>query len=451
MTNLFTRFKFTNKDSTVSTKLFSFRLLQEKLFTRLAFVLAVLLTVVLLIFSFSNLGSPNLETIIGTALLWLTVPPKLLPHTVRVYLFILLIAVLGIVSDLLTFGILGIATNSLILLLVVSLVFLDIRFSRALLGISTLVVAVVGGGVAYEFIVLGETARETLLTNSQLLANLFTFTVATIILSIITFAIVQNAQALLARQRIFTQTLTDNRNSLEQRVSERTHALEITAQLNRTLSNVLDPQQLLEQVVDQIQEAFNYYHVHIYLLDHRKANLYIAAGTGEVGKTLLIGKHKIRMGEGIVGLAAETRKSILVTNVFQSKQWLPNTLLPETKSEISIPIIVGDELFGVLDVQHNTVDGLSQQDLNLLTTVANQVAISLRSANIYAQVQERIQHQSTINSLERQIQLAPNITFTLHTAARELRQVLDANRVGITLLPRALGVKSQQMQQEEEV
>jgi len=166
---------------------------------------------------------------------------------------------------------------------------------------------------------------------------------------------------------------------LEKRVAERTRALVASSEISRRLSSILDKRQLAIEVVEQLKAAFNYYHAHIYLMDNTGDQLVMTGGTGEVGKALLSNSHKIRRGKGLVGRAAATKSTVLVTDTSKDPAWLPNPLLPETRSEISVPILGGEEVLGVLDVQNNLVDSLTEQDATLLRSIADQVSIALQN------------------------------------------------------------------------
>jgi GAF domain-containing protein len=176
--------------------------------------------------------------------------------------------------------------------------------------------------------------------------------------------------------------------NLEQRVTDRTRALYTSTEVSRRLSTILDRDQLVKEVVDQLQKAFNYYHVHIYLLDEAGENMVMVGGTGEAGRAMLANGHKVPRGRGLVGQAAETGKPILVGNVTSSPTWLPNPLLPNTKSELAVPIMSGESIFGVLDVQQDQIDGLTEEDIDLVQSIANQVAVALQNALRYAETRE---------------------------------------------------------------
>lgn len=167
--------------------------------------------------------------------------------------------------------------------------------------------------------------------------------------------------------------------NLEQRVAQRTRALATSGEISRQLSSILDRNTLAIEVVEQLRSAFNYYHAHIYLMDESGTNLVMTGGTGEVGKTLLARGHSIPHGKGLVGRAAESKEAILVANTSLNPTWIPNPLLPETKAEIAVPIIAGNKVLGVLDVQNNIVDSLEQQDVTMLRSIADQVAIALQN------------------------------------------------------------------------
>jgi putative methionine-R-sulfoxide reductase with GAF domain len=211
---------------------------------------------------------------------------------------------------------------------------------------------------------------------------------------------------------------------LEQRVADRTKALAISTDVSRRLSTILDEKELTFEVVEQVRNAFDYYHVHIYLIDEKSQDLVMSGGTGEAGKNMMARGHRLARGKGLVGRAAETNTPVLVSDVSNDKDWLPNPLLPETKSEIAMPISIGSKVFGVLDVQHNITDGLDQEDVNVLRAISSQIAIALQNARSYASTQQRADRESLISSINQKILSETTVESAMQVAVREVGRAL---------------------------
>lgn len=234
---------------------------------------------------------------------------------------------------------------------------------------------------------------------------------------------IENDDEIGALARTFNQTtsrLQETLQNLEQRVADRTRALTMSTEVGRRLSTILDQQQLVSEVVGQVQEAFGYYHVHIYLFDEGKQNLIMVGGTGEPGRIMLERGHKIDEGKGLVGRAAALNSVVLVPDVRRDPDWLSNPLLPETKSEVAVPIAIGDQVLGVLDVQDDKTNSLGQQDSDLLLSISSQVAIALQNARTYAETQRQAEQRALINEINRKIQSAFDPEKAMQIAVREL-------------------------------
>lgn len=216
-------------------------------------------------------------------------------------------------------------------------------------------------------------------------------------------------------------------------VRRRALAVQTSAEVSRRLSAATSPQQLAVDVVEQVQAAFNYYHAHIYFVDETSGDLIMAGGTGEAGATMLARGHKVQKGRGLVGRAAETNAPVLVPDVTQAEGWLPNPLLPNTKSEAAVPISSGKQVLGVLDVQQNVAHGLNEEDITLLQSLASQVAISLQNARTYEQSQVQARVESLVNAIGQKIQRTTSVEDTLQTAIRELGSALGAARASVKI------------------
>lgn len=241
--------------------------------------------------------------------------------------------------------------------------------------------------------------------------------------------------AVVARSfNLMTSQLRELINNLEIRVAERTQALSTSAEVSRRLSSILDQQQLVTAVVEQIRSAFDFYHTHIYLFDAEKENLLLAGGTGEAGRQMLANKHKVSKGRGLVGRAAETNAPVLVPDVTQENGWLPNPLLPETKSELAVPIARRGQVLGVLDVQHNITGGLNQATSELLLSIANQIGVALQNANLLSETERQAESLAQLNEMSAQLNLATNLSDIFAVAVRQTTEILHSDRATLALL-----------------
>ncbi len=219
--------------------------------------------------------------------------------------------------------------------------------------------------------------------------------------------------------------LADILENLEGHVANRTKALATSNEISRRLSTILDQKQLVVEVEEQVKKAFNYYHAQIYLIDDISKDLIMTSGNGDAGQTMRMRRLKVTKAKGLVNHAAETNTSFLVSNTATDPNWLPNPLLPETKSEIAVPISLGDQVMGVLDVQHNVTDGLKQEDVYLLQSIANQVAVSLRNARSFEETKHRADRESLISAINQKIQGATTVENALQVAVIELGRALE--------------------------
>jgi signal transduction histidine kinase len=182
------------------------------------------------------------------------------------------------------------------------------------------------------------------------------------------------------------QDITE-RKLAEEIIAQRATQLATVASLSSTTSTLLDPDKLLQTVVDLTKERFGLYHAHIYLADESWNTLLLAAGADEVGRQMVAEGWSIPMDheQSIVARTARTRQSVIANDVIRDKSssFLSHQLLSETRSEMAVPMIVGQKLLGVFDVQADKVDYFTEEDANIYTTLAAQVAIALQNARLY--------------------------------------------------------------------
>ncbi|HEX5809198.1 MAG TPA: GAF domain-containing protein, partial [Anaerolineales bacterium] len=187
-----------------------------------------------------------------------------------------------------------------------------------------------------------------------------------------------------------TSQLRDLFEKLEQRVQERTKALASVAEVGTAASTILETNSLLQHVVDLTKERFGFYHAHIYLLNESGGALVLSSGAGEPGRQMVAEGRSIPLDseQSLVARAARDRKGVTVNDVTAAPDFLPNPLLPNTHSELAVPMIVGEQVIGVFDVQSEVVDRFTDSDIAVQTTLASQVASAVQNARLYSQTLE---------------------------------------------------------------
>ncbi|MGB7537704.1 MAG: ATP-binding protein [Anaerolineales bacterium] len=222
----------------------------------------------------------------------------------------------------------------------------------------------------------------------------------------------------------------ENLRLLEQN-EKRARELEIVAELSATTSTVLDPDRLLQAIVDLAKERFGVYHVHIYQADQAIQALLLAAGAGEVGRKMVAKKHAIAMDveKSLVARAHRERRALIVNDVRSEPDFLPNPQLPATRSEMAVPMIVGDKVLGVFDVQSDRVDGFTDEDANIYTTLASQVAVALQNARLYMEQAETVTRLRELDRLK--TSFLANMSHELRTPLNSILGFTDVMLEGI--------------------
>jgi len=228
-----------------------------------------------------------------------------------------------------------------------------------------------------------------------------------------------------------TSTLRETLQSLEQRIAARTRDLEIVADMGTTTASILDTDQLLQKVVDLTKERFHLYHSHIYLLDQEGKKLVLKAGAGEPGRIMAAEGHSISLDQeqSLVARAGRERVGVTVNDVTEVPDFLPNPLLPDTRSELAVPMLAGNNLVGVFDIQSEQIGRFSDSDISIQTTLAAQLASSIQNIRSYERSRDEAELQSLTNIIGQKIQRASTMEETLQIAIRELGTAIGASSV----------------------
>ncbi len=193
-------------------------------------------------------------------------------------------------------------------------------------------------------------------------------------------------------------------NRLEARVRERTallekraHQMQVTAEVGRSITTLEKLDHLLSNAARLISEQFGYYHVGIFFLDEKREYAVLRASNSEGGQRMLAKSHRLKIGEvGIVGYAAKTGTSRIALDVGTDAVFFDNPELPLTRSELALPIIIGGELLGVLDVQSSEPLAFVPEDFDALQVLADQLAVAIQNARLYEQNQLALEASTRI-------------------------------------------------------
>lgn len=187
--------------------------------------------------------------------------------------------------------------------------------------------------------------------------------------------------------RLRTEELTTANEQLARRSSQ----LQAITEVIEKATAIRSFEKLVPEIVELISSYFNFYHVGIFMTDSEQKNMVLAAANSEGGKRMLQRNHTLPVGLGsIVGYATITRQPRIALDVGMDAVFFNNPDLPETRSEMALPLLIGDRVFGVLDVQSTESNAFSPDDIRLLETLANQVTIVIENARLFSESQHAL-------------------------------------------------------------
>lgn len=203
-----------------------------------------------------------------------------------------------------------------------------------------------------------------------------------------------------------TKQLQDVLSGLEQRVEERTYALEgRTSQLEaianvaRSIASIRELDRLLPAITHLVSERFGFYHVGIFLLDTDHEYALLQATNSEGGAKMLARGHRLRVGQqGIVGYVTLHGTARTALDVGEEAVYFNNPDLPNTHSEVALPLKFGPETIGALDIQSTETNAFSEQDVELFSILADQVSVAIQNARSLQQAQQALREAEIASS-----------------------------------------------------
>jgi GAF domain-containing protein/HAMP domain-containing protein len=190
---------------------------------------------------------------------------------------------------------------------------------------------------------------------------------------------------------------TDQLELLTSKTQERALKLRAIAEVARSIASVQNIDQLLPAITVVVSQEFGYYHVGIFLNDDNNDFAILRAANSLGGKRMLARNHKLRIGQvGLVGSVASTGKARIALDTGADAVFFNNPELPETHSEIALPLRIGGEIIGVLDVQSEQSSAFSQEDVELLSILADQISSAIRNARLFAETTRALSESESV-------------------------------------------------------
>jgi GAF domain-containing protein len=193
------------------------------------------------------------------------------------------------------------------------------------------------------------------------------------------------------------------RTQLEQHVEKQIVELKTAAQVAREAAAIHDLKLLLDQAVRLISERFGFYHCGIFLTNENGSMATLQAANSEGGQRMLARGHQLAVGKiGIVGKVAATGEPRIALDVELDTTYFSNPDLPNTRSEMALPLKIRDQVIGVLDVQSEKVDAFNTEDLEIMQLMADQIALAIDNARLLQKGQQSLREtESLLNALTR--------------------------------------------------
>jgi GAF domain-containing protein len=214
----------------------------------------------------------------------------------------------------------------------------------------------------------------------------------------VSYRTIQENQLTAKSLRTTTAELQTQRSNIEEQLRLRTQDIELRAtqlqavgDVARNISMILHTEDLLPTITNLINLRFGFYHTGIFLIDEAKENALLSAASSEGGKKMINQRYGHRLDESSLVGSATTHKEVRFSNnIQQEADFQTNPYLPETVSEIALPLQVGDRLIGILDIHKNKLADFTEDDLSILSTLASLVAIAIQNARSFDQLSKAL-------------------------------------------------------------
>lgn len=233
---------------------------------------------------------------------------------------------------------------------------------------------------------------------------------------------------------ILNQSLLEQTQSALIVQSQQRLQLQAAAEVSAAASSILDADELMQTAVNLIRERFTLYYVGLFLVDHTTNRAILRAGTGEPGRIQLERGHYLEVGgRSLVGGATSDGQARIRQDVTQAQDWRPNPLLPDTRSEVALPLRVRGHIIGALTVQSTEVGEFEPEFVSILQTMSDQLATAIDNAQLLAEAQARARRQHTLNEISTRLHSTADVEKIVGIGLQALSEQLQGAKVALHL------------------
>ena len=222
--------------------------------------------------------------------------------------------------------------------------------------------------------------------------------------------------------------------SLEDRVDARTLQVRTASEVARAVISTPSLDELLRRAVELIKQQFDYYHVSIFLLDDERRYAVLRESTGEVGQALIAQGHQIEVGSAaVIGWVCENNEPRISSDVGQDPIHLRNELLPETRSELAVPLQIEGQVIGALDVQSTEPDAFRPQDVEVLQTLADQLSAAIQNARLAQSSATAADRARLLSEITSDLSRPMDVEEVMQTTGKAIQRALGQPEVIIEI------------------
>jgi len=227
---------------------------------------------------------------------------------------------------------------------------------------------------------------------------------------------------------------------LMEEIRRRAVQLQAAADVSRETTSQLDSATLLSRAVHLLHDRFGYDHVAVYRLDWNTSTAIVEAAAGKGAEALLAEGHQVPVGSAsVIGYVTQSGNAYAASAEGDDPYFSVTPFLPDAKSELGLPLMIGDQVFGAIVIRHGQPNAFSRDDITVLEVLADQIAVGVQNARLFEATLRRAQREQKVIEITSKLRTSSGIDGILRTAVREMRQAMGARQAQIWLNAPAVG------------